>query len=586
MIKPVIIISIDDKTLSTFERVTLNQTINNHHHFEVVVDQEIIEKQGAHTIEKSKVWLGKPIVITFDEVEFLGVITNVQLSHGDGFNGQIIVSGYSKTILLEGGKHMQSWLKKGLGKIVTEVVGAAGIGLEVAPTYTTPFEYQAQYQETHFQFLQRLAKQHNEWFFYDGLKLVFGKPVLRNPIELEYGVDIDNINISISALPSKHNVFSYNSLDDKKAEGATKNSISGLNELGDFAFGVSKDLYPIVPNSFSSARVNDKGEIDEAIKNKQSSRVSESNLLSASSTKQGLTVGTVIKVSAGMMKNGSIQTKNYGEFIITSISHDAEGTGSYSNHFEAISSGVEFLAEPNVELPVAEAQIATVLSNEDPEKKGRIEVKFQWQTGEMKTSWVRMMTPDAGSSDKVGVNRGLVFIPEKDDQVMVGFRYNDPNRPFVMGSMFSGSTGAGGDDANKIKSITTRSGNTVVFDDDTGSITLSDAKQNTVTLDGEGNISVNASASIKLTTGESSLSMESDGTIDLVGVNVSVTGSKTVTNHSPKEVTINGDESVMISSPKMVNINSTKEVVVNGTTKATISSSATTEIQGTIIKLN
>jgi len=38
----------------------------------------------------------------------------------------------------------------------------------------------------------------------------------------------------------------------------------------------------------------------------------------------------------------------------------------------------------------------------------------------------------------------MVFIPEKGDQVLVGFRYNNPNRPFVLGSLFNGKNGGGG----------------------------------------------------------------------------------------------------------------------------------------------
>jgi type VI secretion system secreted protein VgrG len=52
----------------------------------------------------------------------------------------------------------------------------------------------------------------------------------------------------------------------------------------------------------------------------------------------------------------------------------------------------------------------------------------------------------------------MVFIPEIGDQVMLGFRYNDPNRPFVMGSMYNGTTGAGGQEKNHLKSIFTRGG--------------------------------------------------------------------------------------------------------------------------------
>ena len=586
MIEPKTKISIDGEFLVNFENVSLNQQINEHHDFEITLDYDTIESLGTHTLDKSKEWLGKPVVIGFDETEFLGVITNVQLMHDNGFNSKLIVSGYSNTIKLEAGVHMQSWLQKSLSSIINDTVSAAGVQAAVSPVFKTPIEYQAQYQESHFQFIQRLAKQYNEWLYYDGVKLIFGKPNLEAAIPIEYGKDINTISISIQAKANNYTNFSYNALDDKKNESKTKGNVAGLNELGAFALDSSKKLFTIEPNGFSVARVKDKSEIDTVLKNKQSSAVADANVLSATSHLQGLTVGSVIKVTSARYDKGEFDIKNYGEYIITQITHNATGSYEYTNQFKAISSGVEVLPEPGVEFPVAQPQIATVLSNNDPKKKGRVQVQFLWQKAEMKTSWIRVMTPDAGKSDLVGVNRGFVHIPEVGDQVMVGFRYNDPNRPFVMGSLFSGTTGAGGLDGNKIKSITTRSGNTIIFDDDTGSITVSDAKKNKMVLDGEGNIAVSSSASIKLTTGESSLSLNSDGTISLTGKNITIDGGDSITNTSTKAVTINGDQEVSVNSNQKVNVNSMNEVTINGTAKATISSSATTAVQGTIIKLN
>jgi hypothetical protein len=104
-------ISINGEILKGFETVNLTQGINDHHNFDVVLDMEVIEKFGAHTLDASKDWLGKAIVITFGEKEFLGTIVNVQIVHSSGLNGQLVVSGYSKTILLEGGPHVQSFFR-------------------------------------------------------------------------------------------------------------------------------------------------------------------------------------------------------------------------------------------------------------------------------------------------------------------------------------------------------------------------------------------------------------------------------------------------------------------------------------------
>ena len=90
------------------------------------------------------------------------------------------------------------------------------------------------------------------------------------------------------------------------------------------------------------------------------------------------------------------------------------GTGNnYYNSFTALSSTVASIPAPDVPLPVAQTQQAVVISNDDPKKQGRVQVKMHWQTGGMQTSWIRVMAPDAGMSDKVPSNRGFVFIRRK-----------------------------------------------------------------------------------------------------------------------------------------------------------------------------
>ena len=156
-------------------------------------------------------------------------------------------------------------------------------------------------------------------------------------------------------------------------------------------------------------------------------------------------------------------------------------------------------------MPLAETQMATVLSNADPEGKGRVRVRMNWQTEGMQTGWVRVMTPDGGSSSDVKSNRGFVFIPEVGDQVLLGFRHGDPARPYVMGSLFNGTTGGGGLEGNHMKSLTTRSGHTIKLNDSLSSlgITIKDIKGNSIHIDSVGDdIIINAKRNITINAGE------------------------------------------------------------------------------------
>ena len=221
-------------------------------------------------------------------------------------------------------------------------------------------------------------------------------------------------------------------------------------------------------------------------------------------------------------------------------------------------------------MPTAEPQMATVVRNDDPRGIGRVQVRMNWQTDNMQTGWIRVMTPDAGSSDKVNTNRGFVFIPEVDDKVLVGFRNGDPNRPYVMGSLFNGYTAAGGGEGNKIKSITTRSGSTLKLDDGDGSLFMQDKGGANMNFDGAGNHTLNAAASTTTSVGkngESVLTMDSQGNINLRGkqqITLAIGNSKITIS----ETEIKIESSTINANGTTCNINGTTNVTGITTIKA------------------
>lgn len=592
MTPPTIIFGIDSKKISHFTSIRLKQVINSHHQFEIHVPHAAIESPLAYTLENAQEWLGKVVHIVLEEKNnFLGVVTNIDFDQEMGHSGnQIIVSGFSKTILLESGEKLYSWEELSLKDIVKEVVkNGAGQQLQndINPEYATKMDYQNQYLETDFQFIQRLAKQYNEWLYYDGEKLIFGKPKsFDDPISLTYNSDISKLKISVKAVPNKFSAFTYNEGVDKRYTAKSKDAVSGLPKLGNEAFSSSKEVFSTPAFTHGMVSTGDDLVLESFLKKKQESAAADTNFVSATTKNPKLKIGSIVNIQSNVLENASMIKQEVGSFIITEISHYATHLGEYENNFRAIPSKVLSLPEPDVAYPTAQTQQAVVESNTDPKNKGRIRVQMLWQQGtSMKTAWLRVMTPDAGSSDAVGTNRGMVFIPEVGDHVMVHFRYGDPNRPFILGSVFDGTRGAGGGSGNNARTIKTKSGNTIAFDDSKSSITITDGAGNSMALDGAGNISVTSSASITLTTGSSSLTLKEDGTIDLSGKKVTINGAETLDHNSPK-VTVTGSEEVVVTSPIKVDINSAAEVSVTGTALATLSSSATTSVEGTIIRLN
>ena len=525
--KPITLININGTTLNAFTRVSLVQKMYDHHSFQIVVGHEIVEELGSHTLDKSKDWLGKVAVIVLGANSFVGVVTSVNMVHNHGLFGDLVISGYSPTILLESGPHLCSWTDKALRDIIDETL--SGLKSTVKPKFSGTIGYMAQYRESNYGFIRRVACQYNEWMYYDGEQLIFGEPSDLPTVPLLYGTDVDNVQVSLRVRPVKYDAFTYHSERNEPMNGSTQDSVPGLDELGNHAFKAARETFILNPLISSGPRVPDKGSLDDVLKNRQSAAAADLSRVTGNSTKQELRPGVIADLKVNLMDTGSLNSKPFGRYLVIAVHHQATGETGYSNHFEAIPAGVKILPEPPITMPTAYPQIATVLSNDDPKKIGRIQVQFQWQQlMGLNTNWIRVMTPDAGTSDKVGSNRGFVSIPETGDQVMIGFRYGDPARPFVMGSLFHGLSGVGGDTGNKMKSFTTRSGSTMTMNEDEGSVVMRDAQGNNMHYDGAGNISVTSAETITLSCGSSKITMNKAGKIDITGVDININAGNSI----------------------------------------------------------
>lgn len=142
-----------------------------------------------------------------------------------------------------------------------------------------------------------------------------------------------------------------------------------------------------------------------------------------------------------------------------------------------------------------------VTNNQDPEKLGRVRVRFPWLSESEESAWARVASPMAGGE------RGLWTLPEVDDEVLVAFERGDPRFPYVLGGLWNSKapppeTNEGKNDVRVLRS---RSGHEIRLDDRDGeerieivdgsgknSITIS-TKDNTVTVQADADVVVRSS---------------------------------------------------------------------------------------------
>ena len=565
-----ITVTIGGKPLFSFKSLRLHQPINDHHRFELTLDIEV----AAKALEDGTEWLGKRIQIKRREAGsplFVGVVTKVNACRENLDSGQVRVSGYSTTYLLENGESCHSWLGRTLGEIVRELCAKAGVQAQVEPEHDKSVGYVCQYGESDFTFIRRLAKKYQEWLYYDGAKLVFGKPKKPKAVKLEFDTTLTSFEMGVQTLARPATVFSYQSKSDHSMAESTPNKPSGQDQLGSKAFQASMEMFKEPALQYAHSRVHYMQEMEMYVKKKQEAEAAESHYVVGTSEEVQLTAGSVVRITSPFGERmGSLAKASLGEYLIVDIEHSVGEGNYYANRFRAVSSGVRSLPPPDVDLAVAETQMARVTSNADPEGKGRVQVRMNWQTGNMHTDWIRVMTPDGGGCrDGVETNRGFVFIPEVGDHVLVGFRHNDPNRPYVMGSLFNGITGGGGGKGNSCKSITTRSGSTLALNDETGSVKLADPKTARLEMDGKGNTTLDSSQSVKITCGKACVELYENGTILINGKQITVDATTGISVGVGEE----GSHDTGIAMTKEKLEATSKTMVVDGTGATFVGSS-------------
>jgi uncharacterized protein involved in type VI secretion and phage assembly len=146
--------------------------------------------------------------------------------------------------------------------------------------------------------------------------------------------------------------------------------------------------------------------------------------------------------------------------------------------------------------------IAEVTNNKDEAKLGRVKVKFPWLSDTDESFWARVLTPMAGG------DRGMYFLPEVGDEVLVAFEHGNIEFPYILGALWNGKDKppeTNEDGKNNKRTIKSRSGHTITLDDTDGeekieifdkskknSIVMN-TKENTITISAEADITIQSS---------------------------------------------------------------------------------------------
>ncbi|WP_165043781.1 type VI secretion system Vgr family protein [Dysgonomonas sp. ZJ709] len=494
-----------------FVELSVIQAYGEHHQFSIKLDYVLLQQTFMDNPLEQIELNGQPVTIQFMHGDgggttypFKGIITDVRKTGERGQNGYFILSGYSPTILLDRGKRYDIYSDMSLKKVFEEA--AYGIDdnlLEIvnSPIHKGKVDFLMQYNETDWEFLKRTAYLYTENIFYSGSQLLIGEYEEFSTINLTYDKEITSFQSCTKYLPNMFLNYEYMADRDDTLTRDTPKNVENSDVYIDKMHAKNASLNSeLVPNMPIEVNAGDVGSLLEFVKRKQVRNAAKSVYIYGEANTYKPTIGRIIQITLPKnMSNG----RELGTYRVIKSKHIIDQNHRYTNEFEAVPAKLKVMPvdTPPV-IPTAHSVRATVTSNQDPQAIGRVQVDFPFADKHYSKAWLRVMTPNAGMSEDVSKNRGFVFIPEKGDQVMIGFEFGNPNFPFVMGSMFHGKNGMGGQAENHIKSMITRSGHTLEFDDaeESLSITLKDKKGNFLHIDSKGNnIEITALETMTLT---------------------------------------------------------------------------------------
>lgn len=203
--------------------------------------------------------------------------------------------------------------------------------------------------------------------------------------------------------------------------------------------------------------------------------------------------------------------------------------------------------------------IGKVTSLEDPMGENRVKIFIPIIDPSSEGTWARMASPDAGEE------RGIFFLPEIGDEVIVGFVNENPRDPIILGKLYS--TAKPGpftqNDDNFQKGIVTKTELKLVFDDDKKSISIETPNGNKILLsDDEGSILLEDENGNKA-------SLSSDG----------------ITLESAKDIILKASGDVKIEGTN-VEVKAAAQLTAEGGAGAEVSSSGSTVVKGSIVQIN
>lgn len=481
---------------------------------------------------------------------FKGEITAVEPEFDEKMLATITVRGYDRAHRLHRGSKARVFVQASDSDIATKIARENGL-TPSTDTTTQIYEHVFQDHQSDFEFLQERAWRNGFEVLVDDKTLYFRKPKgSRGEVTLKWGESLRSFRPRMNA-SGQINEVTVKGWDPKQ-----KQEITGQATTSSFSpqVGVNSWGGATAQQAFSSAA--NRVEIRRPVASqKEAETVAQSILDEINSgfiEAEGVAFGDSGLLAGEKVKLEKIGTRFGGTYIVTSARH-IYGLEGYDTYFTVEGRRPHTFSElvkdssSNNGAGWRGVVTALVTNNEDPQKMGRVKLKFPWLDGQLESTWARVTGVGAGNS------YGFYWLPEVNDEVLVAFEYGDFNRPCVIGGLWNGkdappeaSPVEGG--KVKVRTIKTTEGHIIrLTDGSAAAIEIIDSKTNT-------SIKMDTTNQKITITSKKDISIEATGNLELKGANITV-DAKSQLNLKSQGMGNLESSGILAVKGKVVNIN-------------------------------
>jgi phage protein D len=429
-------VRLSDKEMESLNELRLDQNLMLPDAFSITLADPEFE-----FVDAAKFDIGKRVVLKFCAPDgrslkqvFEGEITALEPEFTQG-GISLTIRGYDMSHRLNRVRKTDTFQDMSADQIAKKIAQAHGLTPRAEATGVTK-QFTQQSNETDWEFLWRLASMFDFEVVVEGKTLFFreaGGPRAQT-VDLRWA---ESRPMLLSLRPRVTAVQQIKDVEVRGWDPKQKKEIVAKAAVTDTDTKIGIDRSTVVNKFGGGTLVVADAPVTTMSEARKLARSFASQLANAWCEADGSCEGDPRIVPGTKLKIAGVGRRFNGQYVVSKAMHAFRGGSGYVSKFvvagRSSRSLLDLVAGGSRRSGWSDSIVLGVVTNtKDPDKLGRVRIKFPALDGSAEGWWARIASVGAGK------DRGQLMLPLVGDEVLVAFEGGDAHKPYVLGTLWNG----------------------------------------------------------------------------------------------------------------------------------------------------